>query len=333
MMRDPSSLLYRTAKLEANLESVAKQFDRIEKYNPNHVSSGAKGGEFTSGKGGKGLVGGKYQSGSAMGLAFSLLEDGHPKDLNAILDAIKSKHDTKDPLGRINWIKKHGEENGEWTVKINKQAGTVQLTKTQYAPGYEPGGVKFTPKEQFKDYSGDSSASSRYDFSQTAGKQLAKKLTLDEADALASYTLHKYAPLNASLRSQAGVLQLPQNDPSSKLAVHLTTALRKAVIPEDIVVYRGTQGSLSQGLAPGSILVDHGFMSTSLNASTARGFSKGAILKIDVPKGHNAAVLGQLSEHLPESEVLFPRGSMFKVISITPQISTVIGPTIHVVAI
>lgn len=96
---------------------------------------------------------------------------------------------------------------------------------------------------------------------------------------------------------------------------------------EDIVVYRGRKGTSlnaaerDQLQETGYVDIDKGFVSTSLSPSTAKNFAKtdGILYEIAVPKGSkvlygNAIHGNDISPHPHEQEILFPRGTGFKVI-------------------
>lgn len=141
------------------------------------------------------------------------------------------------------------------------------------------------------------------------GKKWAETLSKETQSAIRDYTGTKYRNINAVLR---GITH--DFDPGNReRAARIHSALQQSSIPSACTVYRGASlealgayRNLSDDQLVGLVLIDRGFMSTSLNSGDAFG---GEIrLEIHVPEGAQGAYVGYLSEcgHY-ESEVLFDR--------------------------
>lgn len=108
----------------------------------------------------------------------------------------------------------------------------------------------------------------------------------------------------------------------------LDRAISESPAPRSMVVYRGVSGEASERfgkadlhtLKPGDSFVDHGFVSTSADASeVAKSYAKGmgvrpgVEMQIEVPQGHPIAPIA--SDTFAESEMLLGRGTKFTVVS------------------
>lgn len=93
----------------------------------------------------------------------------------------------------------------------------------------------------------------------------------------------------------------------------ISQSLNKSFVPSNIIVYKGKKISdLNELLESskeniiGKVIIEKGFMSTSMVESVARRHEKGLLLKIMVPKGAIAGYVGTISEYL-EAEILFDK--------------------------
>lgn len=142
------------------------------------------------------------------------------------------------------------------------------------------------------------------------------KLNNLEKSAVAKYTFQGYNKMNQDLR-RGGFMG---KDPN------LDSAISNSVISKNIDVYRGATLSAEtvSKLTPGITFYDKGYNSTSLIPSNALSFAnrggegrERVVFLINVPKGSNGLAVGKLSQNPSEKEVLFSRGSRFKVESIS----------------
>ena len=140
----------------------------------------------------------------------------------------------------------------------------------------------------------------------------------EEIKGLNKYAGNGYSRLNNSLRTNKGEL----TEATRATVEQLDSALRRAKVPEDVMVFRGIKSqALAKKLEIGAEFHDHAFVSTSLHRSVAEKFSRegpgkrGAVLEIRVPKGTNAAAFDSIwnGGNLKEHELLLPRGSKFRV--------------------
>ena len=102
-----------------------------------------------------------------------------------------------------------------------------------------------------------------------------------------------------------------------------TEALRKAKLPEDVIVRRGSDYNMLKELGSyemteqnknrviGGLVRDKGFMSTS--PSPNGGFSGNIEYVIKVPKGSQAMYVANISAYESEQELLINRGGKFMI--------------------
>ena len=102
----------------------------------------------------------------------------------------------------------------------------------------------------------------------------------------------------------------------------LDTAIEKSTLPADAVVYRGISSKVSGRLLSEGEFTDMGFQSTSLDPNVAIGyFSKAGrdsdgyanVMRMKINEGDN----GIFTSNRMEAEVILPRGTSWKVDSIT----------------
>ncbi|MEH7180120.1 ADP-ribosyltransferase [Neobacillus vireti] len=144
-------------------------------------------------------------------------------------------------------------------------------------------------------------------------------LTNLEKQALYSYTNYSFAKINDYLRGKTTSL----DGINPNRITEIQNALKKAKIPEDMVVYRGTGLTLIKKLLPqyknkkftnamirnliGKEFKDDAFLSTSVVKESS--FSNRSVFwTINVPKGANGAYLGKISYLETETEILFNSG-------------------------
>jgi hypothetical protein len=142
-----------------------------------------------------------------------------------------------------------------------------------------------------------------------------ENLSNSEFKAIYSYCLNDNKQINPYLRNNT-----PHTDDTIKEKVAtLSGCLRKATVPENIIVYRGIDVKALEDYFGGNCMdaigkdfVEKGFLSTSMVKKVAQRFSKGALLKIAVPRGSNGAYVGTISEKL-EAEILFNRNQNIRI--------------------
>jgi hypothetical protein len=155
----------------------------------------------------------------------------------------------------------------------------------------------------------------------------------DEQKALTFYTLDSNQVVNGTLRygdafvpdedddfddedddfddedDEDAAPVLPMSERITHAIKHLDTAIQRATLKEDVMVFRGLKASktmLADLLGKG--ITDKGFMSTSTSVSVAGDFTPegdaGVVLAIRLPKGTSAAAMSAM-----ECEMLLPRGT------------------------
>ena len=166
-------------------------------------------------------------------------------------------------------------------------------------------------------------------------KQGSKDLTEYERDSLERYSGSDYSGINKTLYSDnydpgsTYKREQIQNDINN-----ITNSIKRSEIPYDSRVYRGIDNievlfgddaknmSIQElnGKYSGSYFINKGFTSTSTSYSVAQDFSgtfNGGVMSIDVPRGSNGIAMGNVSLFKDgEKEILFQRGSVFRINSI-----------------
>lgn len=144
----------------------------------------------------------------------------------------------------------------------------------------------------------------------------ASSLSDIQRQALDDYVGGHYADANAFLR-QFGTAY--EDDSEYKFIHELDTLMKP--LDSEVTVHRGIPSSFKSlfGHDPqvGGLIQDNAFMSTSLEDSTAKGFSQGSGVELDitVPSGTPAAWLGGLHGH--EGELLLNRGLNLQITSVS----------------
>jgi len=131
---------------------------------------------------------------------------------------------------------------------------------------------------------------------------------------LTKYQADVYRPLNRALR---GLELVTMAD--LVMAKKIDSAIGRAAIPRDMIVYRGFRRNVVNELQPGDTFTDNGFSSASLSETVARkrfAFGGGAIFQFVARKGTPAIYVDDLIKlPKPELEILFPRGASFRILS------------------
>jgi hypothetical protein len=131
---------------------------------------------------------------------------------------------------------------------------------------------------------------------------------------LKNYQADVYRALNRALR---GLEPVTMDD--LVMAKEIDSAIACAAIPRDMIVYRGFRRNVVNELEPGDTFTDNGFSSSSLSETVARerfAYGDGAIFQFVARKGTHAIYLDDLITFpKPELEILFPRGTSFRILS------------------
>jgi hypothetical protein len=168
---------------------------------------------------------------------------------------------------------------------------------------------------------------------------LAREISPDELDAVGDYRGSGYHEINRFLRKgEAEARQFLVDDgqqPSyikgrlaeiPDVAARIDRAIARASLDRDVVLWRGMStkslGDLDR--LTGSIITDNGFASTSLYRRTADSFvgyaaeegREAAVVRMLAPRGASALPVDSLYGQSWEEEMLLPRGSRFRVISV-----------------
>jgi hypothetical protein len=150
----------------------------------------------------------------------------------------------------------------------------------------------------------------------------AKKLTPEERNAIKAYAdsdNEEYKIINSSLRH-------PEDWPTGmvppNMIAPIDSGLAKTSTPRDLTLYRSYNPNMQIPLKVGSTINDKAFWSTSLSRSVAQKFSadyeQSSMFRINLPQGSKGLYLGDITYHT-EAEVLLPRDSKFKVVTVTQE--------------
>lgn len=211
-----------------------------------------------------------------------------------------------------------GEIAGEALSALSHAAGAAASTIIAHVGG--KGYKVFKPGPRLDTYHDDptvphlSSVMGNLHRDALGGKNLSKY-----ADALLNYTNFGYRGLQEALRNAKG------NDAAlteyyRSWTHKLDAAVSAGKMPYDAILHRGVGPIVNQMLQPNAEVQDLGFKSATLNRSYAEMFRMkprnvgGATLHLLVKKGATALPMHNLSSMPEEYEVLFPRGSRYKVL-------------------
>ena len=151
-------------------------------------------------------------------------------------------------------------------------------------------------------------------FNQHATLPFQLRLEDFEIADLTKYQADVYHPLNRVLR---GLEPVTMTD--LVVAKKIDRMIARAVLPRDIIVYRGFMRNVVNELEPGDTFTDNGFSSASLSETVARkrfAFGGGAIFQFVARKGTHAIYFDDLIKFPKrELEILFPRDTSFRILS------------------
>lgn len=144
-------------------------------------------------------------------------------------------------------------------------------------------------------------------------EKYAEKLTPEQRDAALYYSHMGDRVLNSSLREN--LFDKASEAEVREKAKHLDSAIREHRVTQDTYVARGMSGhwadKVAASIKPGDVFEESGYISTA--ATTP--FSGDLVMRIRIPKGAHAAPIP--SRYPNEDEYLLPRGSQFRVLSVT----------------
>jgi hypothetical protein len=154
----------------------------------------------------------------------------------------------------------------------------------------------------------------RESFNQAASVPFQLRINDFEIADLTKYQADVYHPLNRALR---GLEPITITDLA--MAKKIDSAIARAAIARDMIVYRGFSRDIVNELQPGDTFTDNGFSSCTRSEKVARdrfAYGGGAIFQFVAPKGTRAICLDDLIKFpKPELEILFPRRASFRILS------------------
>lgn len=144
-------------------------------------------------------------------------------------------------------------------------------------------------------------------------------LTGTQKNAVVSYTGSAYKAMNDYLRANGAY---DASDRTKQLIKQCQAALKKASLPEEVIVRRGSGYNMLKELGidiseankdklVGGVVQDLGFLSTSPDPSG--GFSSGIEYVIKIPEGSQAMYVAPISQFHSERELLVNCGGKFMV--------------------
>ena len=177
-------------------------------------------------------------------------------------------------------------------------------------------------------------------YSKEKAKDWVSSLGDYEREQILLYTQNGYKNINWELRFSGEETRMSLE---TRIATkYIDSALERAAIPEPILVHRGGFAEEAR-LVPGARFSDKGYVSTTMLEHVTHDFipirERAAEMKaegvtpvqwhIKLPKGAHAAIADGASGHPREGEVLLPRGSSFRIESVTR--GKVDGKDVHIV--
>lgn len=145
---------------------------------------------------------------------------------------------------------------------------------------------------------------------------LVESQDLPGVDEVRHYTTGAHERMNGALR---GVGAPPMTSDDVKSIETLDSLFESASVPETIFAKRGVPtfvgDKLEDASATGTTFADRGFSSTTLKGSTDFGEDE---MSIRVPEGSRGLFVKDVSEFRNEEELLLPRSSAFRVLSVEP---------------
>lgn len=147
------------------------------------------------------------------------------------------------------------------------------------------------------------------------------KLNNQQKLATKTYTGEAYTEINGGLRSG----KIPPGH--QQTVKELDSAIGQSTLPENTVLYRGMEmnSTLRENIKPGATFTDKAYTSTSLdqgNPDRFAGGENGAVMRVKAPAGQKGLALQSISDYPEEKEVLLPRGTSYKITSVTRDPST-----------
>ncbi|MBI5551138.1 MAG: ADP-ribosyltransferase [Desulfobacterales bacterium] len=198
--------------------------------------------------------------------------------------------------------------------KVRTRDDVVESSDKRYANDNKSG-FKNAPKEFTNIDEANNWGTKHYD-------EWVNNLSHSEKESITDYTATSYQNINGVLRGT----EKTYSGNNAEIAENISRALKRADVPEDLVVYRGaSKGALGplktlpKEQMIGKVIEDKGFMSTSILKSSS--FNGDIKLKINVPKGTKGAYLGKISCYPNEAELLLDKGQKMiitEVAEVTP---------------
>lgn len=142
-----------------------------------------------------------------------------------------------------------------------------------------------------------------------------------DCESLTAYTSSDYMIINQSLRGQGNFVSEEQRYIDSKVSGLDKSFKNAPTVPENLVVYREMGSGIIDDLKPGDMFQDKGFVSTTIKSTLNWG--GGTKLEVRVPKGTKGIYVAPISEFKSEKELLLNRGTKFRIVEKTPDVTIV----------
>jgi translation elongation factor P/translation initiation factor 5A len=209
--------------------------------------------------------------------------------------------------------------NGQTMTKVLAHGDKVQKSNTpeKFSVGSIPGAGSSGYAAAVQEYDAKADLPSGIKMGAQAWDSVAQVKPPDAASrsAISSYCGSGYNTVNPSLRK--GLLD---SNTATTVSAMDRAFISVAPLSSQIVVHRGFSNDQSilgsVGSHVGGVFIDNGFISTSTNESTSKGFGgSGVLCDIIVPAGVRVVKPGTISGHSSEKEIILNRGTKFKIVS------------------
>ena len=141
-------------------------------------------------------------------------------------------------------------------------------------------------------------------------------MSSEEMKSLTAYTGSEFSLINHRLRQITKVDAGFLHEQSIRHSLVLWKAILRYQVPEDLILYRGTQ--INTGYQVDQVFTSPSFISTSIDYGVGYRFSGsgGEIYQFHCPSGHPGFLVKSVSKfRLAEEEIILPPGTRFKVVS------------------
>lgn len=216
-------------------------------------------------------------------------------------------------LRRQNLLGVHGEKKyikGEsWQSLARGYSNKTAQSRLQSIEGKDL--TRYNKDKIFKEYDPEKYENSEEFINGISNyEEWSKNLTAEEKEALRDYLGDGYREINKHLRDG--------NKPTER-ENHITNAISRFELNENIVVWRGTSNKVWEEVLEreyleigDTFILDRGYTSTSIDKNITTSFARGVLFKIKVPKNKGFCAYMECLQVYEEKEMLFKPNVKFK---------------------